>query len=257
MKTNLRSESPSDTAVTGARRPPGRTHLRLVRRARTAVKRLTGRECWHRVQVKRPREFHGTEYGGWWVCPDLLSETSVVYSFGVGEDVSFDLSIVRRFGLRVFAFDPTPRVIEWIARQRVPERFTFVPVGLAAADGTRRFFPPANPADVSHSILPRSDVQPTEIVVRRLSTILAEQGHTTLDLLKIDIEGAEYEVLDDLLASSLRPTQLLVEFHHGAAYGGLTLDDKRRAVGNLVAAGYRIVAISDIGMEYSFVHERT
>jgi hypothetical protein len=32
--------------------------------------------------------------------------------------------------------------------------------------------------------------------------------------MKMDIEGAEYEVLDGLLSSPIKPTQLLVEFHH-------------------------------------------
>ena len=105
------------------------------------------------MQVKCHREFHGSEYGGWWVCPDRLSERNIVYSFGVGEDISFDLSRIRRFGLRVFAFDPTPRVIEWIAHQALPNEFMFVAYGLAGADGARRFFPPANPTDVSHSMV--------------------------------------------------------------------------------------------------------
>jgi len=30
----------------------------------------------------------------------------------------------------------------------------------------------------------------------------------------MDIEGAEYEVIDDLIASGIRPKQILVEFHH-------------------------------------------
>ena len=32
--------------------------------------------------------------------------------------------------------------------------------------------------------------------------------------MKMDIDGAWYEVLDDLPASPIKPTQLLVEFHH-------------------------------------------
>ena len=36
----------------------------------------------------------GTKYGGWFVPVDMrLNESSIVYSGGVGEDMSFDLSL--------------------------------------------------------------------------------------------------------------------------------------------------------------------
>ena len=51
-------------------------------------------------------EFHGNkEYGGWLVCNRNISKDSIVYSFGVGEDVSFDLSLIRKYHLQVFAFE--------------------------------------------------------------------------------------------------------------------------------------------------------
>ena len=40
-----------------------------------------------------------------------------------------------------------------------------------------------------------------------------ELGHDHLDLLKLDIEGAEYEVLDSLAAEGIRSRILCVEFH--------------------------------------------
>ena len=69
----------------------------------------------------------------------------------------------------------------------------------------------------------------------------------------MDIEGAEYEVLEGLLNSPVLPTQLLVEFHHRFVEDGLakTYDIIRR----LRDAGYRIFAISEIGREISFLKE--
>ena len=45
--------------------------------------------------------------------------------------------------------------------------------------------------------------------------MMRDLGHDHLDVLKMDIEGAEYAVLDDMLQSDILPDQLLVEFHHG------------------------------------------
>jgi len=36
--------------------------------------------------------------------------TAVVYSLGIGEDISFDLALIEKYGARVHAFDPTPKV---------------------------------------------------------------------------------------------------------------------------------------------------
>ena len=70
----------------------------------------------------------------------------------------------------------------------------------------------------------------------------------------MDIEGAEYEVLDDLLASPLKPTQLLVEFHHH--FPGIELEKTADLIGRLRADGYRIFAISDAGREVSFLRQQ-
>jgi hypothetical protein len=45
-----------------------------------------------------------------------------------------------------------------------------------------------------------------------VATALAERGVAELALLKLDIEAAEYAVLDDLVSSGVRPTQVLIEF---------------------------------------------
>jgi hypothetical protein len=40
------------------------------------------------------------------------------------------------------------------------------------------------------------------------------QGHSRIDLLKMDIEGAEYVVIDEIVGEKIPVRQLLVEFHH-------------------------------------------
>ena len=72
-----------------------------------------------------------------------------------------------------------------------------------------------------------------------------------IDLLKMDIEGAEYEVLEGLLQSEIQPRQLLVEFHHRFVEQGLerTYD----IIARLRKTGYGIIAISEIGREISFL----
>ena len=82
--------------------------------------------------------------------------------------------------------------------------------------------------------------------------LMDEHGIENIDLLKMDIEGAEYDVLDGMLASDIRPKQLLVEFHH--RFSSIGLEATRDMIRRLEEAGYRIFAVSTVGREVSFLH---
>jgi FkbM family methyltransferase len=223
-----------------------------ARFAKRAVRAIRRQELWQGAQIKRQRMKLGKEGACWSVCPQELSATSVVYSFGVGEDVSFDLALIERFGSQVQAFDPTPRSIEWLHSQTVPPGFVFHAYGVAEFDGNCSFVPPENPAHVSHSMVARESSRPAiEVPVHRLGTILKILGHEHIDLLKMDIEGAEYGVLADMLACGVPVKQLLVEFHH--RWPQLGIEKTKQAIRALNAAGYRIFSVSPSGEEYGFL----
>ena len=67
----------------------------------------------------------------------------------------------------------------------------------------------------------------------------------------MDIEGAEYEVLEGLLASPIKPAQLLVEFHH--RFPAIGLEKTANMIRLLQNTGYKIFAVSGTGREVSFL----
>ena len=218
--------------------------------------RLRGEKPVGRVQTRCARRRIGTSYGGGTICPDGLNSESVVYSVGVGEDVSFDLALIRAFGCTVWGFDPTPKSIAWVRRQELVPQFQFSEFGLAGHDGTVSFYTPENPNHVSASIVnrPGTTTDTITVPVRRLKTTMDALGHAGLDLLKLDIEGAEYEVVDDIVSSwgeKIPIRQLLIEFHHRFFPDGA--DRTRRAIDLLNARGFRIFNISQNAIEYSFI----
>jgi FkbM family methyltransferase len=200
-----------------------------------------------------PTERLGSDYGGWRVLPGPLTSASVIYCFGVGEDISFDTALIDRFDAHVHAFDPTPRAIAWV-QERAPAGFTMHAFGLADFDGEATFSPPSRTGDVSHSIAAGTSSNGPQFPVRRLATIMRDLDHDHIDLLKMDIEGAEYAVIDDLCRGTVRPQQLLVEFHH--RFANIGLEPTRRAVDRLRSVGYELVAISPTKEELSFAYLR-
>jgi FkbM family methyltransferase len=204
------------------------------------------------VDLSCRTERFGSEYGGWDVATDRIDRRSIVYSFGIGEDASFDLALIERFGVTVHGFDPTPRSLRWVDRQRLPPEFVMHPYGLADRDGLQPFFPPRRRGHVSHSIVRLSSRgKPIMVPLRRLATIMNELGHDHLDLLKLDIEAAEYAVIEDLERTGLRPAQLLVEFHH--RFPGVGPAKTEAALAALRRMDYRVFSVSHAGTEYGFV----
>jgi FkbM family methyltransferase len=165
------------------------------------------------------------------------------------------LALIARFGCKVHAFDPTPRSIEWLRGRELPSEFVFHPVGLAGYDGTAQFHPPANPAHVSHSMIGTggSAGELVTVPVSRLSTLMRELGHDHVDVLKMDVEGAEYAALEDILGSGLSIGQILVEWHH--RFPGIGEKRTWRAIRLLRKKGYRLFHISRNQEEHSFIRK--
>lgn len=151
----------------------------------------------------------GTEYGKHYVNLDLLNKDSIVYSFGIGEDISFDLQLIERTGCNVWGFDPTKKAAEYTSLHQHPN-FHFYNYGISTFDGTLTFKPPANPDHASYKEDPSGTVS---LPVKKLSTILKELNHSNIDMLKFDIEGSEFTVLENMFNENIFPIQMSIEFH--------------------------------------------
>jgi FkbM family methyltransferase len=202
-----------------------------------------------RVRIER----HGSEYGGWNIVNNSLDRNSIVYSFGIGEDVSFDLSIIRKFGCEVFGFDPTARVQTWVDANVTEPRFRFYSIGLASKDGELVMYEPIDPSHISHTSVNLGNSKKVVAPCKNLRSCMNLLGHSHIDLVKIDIEGFEYEVVPQFLSDGIFPKQLLVEFHHFfPQFGNRITEDTIRKIEQL---GYELFDISDSFCEYSFLRK--
>lgn len=222
--------------------------------------------CWHAargriafawVEKRLPTRFFGSDYGGWEVYTKPLTPDSIVYSFGIGHDHSFDIALIEAVGCNVYAYDPTPGLVEHFAATEKNPKFIFRPVGLDASDREVEIRPLFGDRDCSQTIVGRdqaaADTHGDVVSVRRITTLMAENGHTRIDLLKMDIEGSEFDVIPDLIASGIQIDQIAVEFHPSWKGG---VERSRQCIAMLKRAGYRIFSISARHIEYGFVHER-
>ena len=189
----------------------------------------------------------------WRFCPTGLNAASIVYSGGIGRDVTFEHGLLDRFGCDVVLFDPSPTGLETMARpENQAPGFKFHPVALAGRCGKLTFAPPPNSDEGSWFASPGASGA-IEVEAVDLTTLMRLHQHDRIDLLKIDIEGAEYEVLDDLLARRLPIRQVAVEFHH-SNLPGIRRSQSIRAILMMRAAGYKLIDV--YGNNHTFLRPR-
>jgi FkbM family methyltransferase len=160
------------------------------------------------------------------------------YCAGVGEDIRFERHLAERLGAQVWSFDPTPRSIDFMSRSDHDRaKLHFLPMGLWKEDVTLRFHAPANPNHVSHSVMEEQGGSAHfDAVCRSVPSVMREHGHDAIDLLKMNIEGAEHVVLDHVLAAGLRPRVITLTWEGDDAFRKAIRWTKR-----LRAEGYRFL----------------
>lgn len=199
-----------------------------------------------------PTQYLGSPYGGWNVATVPLADTKqpVVLSLGLGDDISFDEELIRCYGARVFGFDPTPASLEWIEATGAPSGMQVFPIGIAAFDGQQRFSLPDSERRGNFSVRePAGNAIICDVM--RYESILHMLGLRQVDVLKLDVEGSEYDVVPDIVSSPVLPVQLLIGFHH--RLHDIRVTDTHKAVQLIRQAGYRLFAVSPAGQELSFL----
>jgi FkbM family methyltransferase len=188
-----------------------------------------------------------SESCNWTIRTSLLSSESVVYSAGVGRDISFEHALADRFGMKILLLDPSPTGLETMeSPNHQRKEFEFLPVALAGHEGELLLSPPGNPeegswvSETSQTKNKSESAQMVRVKCETVSSLMKKFGHTHVDLLKIDIEGAEYGVLEAIMQSGIRIRQIAVEFHNGVLPGiprSLTI----QTLIKLYRYGYRVV----------------
>tara|TARA_A100000164_G_scaffold373704_2_gene405424 strand:- start:653 stop:1441 length:789 start_codon:yes stop_codon:yes gene_type:complete len=221
------------------------------------LKRLIGVEIWVKNDIKILCEGQGP--AGWNYYKKNIGKNSIIYVFGVGDDISFELDFIAKNQSKIFAFDPTPYSIEWLKSQEVSDNFIFYPWAVSGKDKMISLYPRLDRSGKKSQDMwtideSQSDGESSiEVFSYTLKTILKKLKHKKIDILKLDIEGAEYSTIDSMISNRIYPNQILVEFHHR-----FTSIGKQRTINcidRLRLLGYQIFSVSQTGREFSFIRK--
>ncbi|NBU05813.1 MAG: FkbM family methyltransferase [Sphingobacteriia bacterium] len=216
---------------------------------------------WRELMLPRGFLRLGTRYGGWWVNSKNISEDPFLIDCGLGKDISFPKAFLDRFSGRVIGLDPDPESISF-CNETLPKNMALRQQAFWIEAGKILEFNLARSKDKlpkgadgsgslikSHAYVIGS--KKIKIKTTSLMDILTSENKEYCDILKLDIEGAEYEVIDDLCNSGniKLVNQLLVEFHHGVTH--YSISDTEKAILVLKSKGLELVHVE--GRNHIFI----
>ncbi len=143
-----------------------------------------------------------------------LTPLSLIYSFGILNDVGFELDISKKIGCVVNMFDPTPLSIEYIKDNYAHyDKFNYKPIGLWKEDKVLSFYT-ANLGGSASAVLDIASANRFDAPCYTLGSIMKLLGHNgkVIDVLKMDIEGAALPAMIQFFNEDIFPTQIIAEF---------------------------------------------
>ncbi|QLC26651.1 FkbM family methyltransferase [Parasphingopyxis algicola] len=218
-----------------------------------------------RLDIHLPGILVGLETtGAYFIYPRGLPSKPLVYSGGLGNQIDFEARMIRDYKARIVGFDPTDTCARFLRRYR-PDRFEFFHAGLSDKDGEQEFSlnkkPSAYYTSVSLGSTDKGEAsaeQTLKFATVRIPSVMRQLGHDKIDLLKIDIEGAEYGVIDDLLACDILPNQLALEWHFtyiGEGDRSKGIEITNEYMERLRDRGYLLCFVGHKASEMTFVHK--
>jgi FkbM family methyltransferase len=148
-------------------------------------------------------------------------QDGIAIDVGVGESPDFTLFLMKAYNIESFVIDPTLKhMVNLKIFERQHPMAHYLPFALGAKSELRKFYESQSSESGTlrkdHKNIRKDAIVAYTVQVVTLSQLLEKCGNKPVSIMKIDIEGEEYEFVQSVKESDLRKIrQLIIEFHHG------------------------------------------
>ena len=157
-------------------------------------------------------------FGNYLIREDLINLDSVIYSFGVGNSISFEEKISAKFGCKIYCYDPTSIATDFMNNYHYDKnKIIYNCYGIWIEDKKVKFFAQneKNQTKRGGSITNLFESQKYDLLqCYTLGTLMSQNNHSNIDLVKLDIEGAGIDVIDNFVSQNIFPKQIIAEFEY-------------------------------------------
>ena len=151
--------------------------------------------------------------GGYLICKNSLEKSNCLVSFGISDDFSFEEDFKKLNNIKVFAFDPTvtnkfffKKIIISFAKFNLKSFYNNIVNYLKF----KKFFNNKENLFFRKKIGKGGDITHPYISIIDIRKLTNNNSQI---FFKIDIEGAEYRILDNLIENSNIISGIAIEFH--------------------------------------------
>lgn len=169
-----------------------------------------------------------------------FSSQDVIIDTGCGFGAEFSMHMIKRFGLKSIGIDPTKKHFNSLKNLEVDTGGKFKHYDLAISVNTGETLFNESESNESGSILSehknvkRDKIKTYNIKTFSLADLPSYLGMNKIKYIKLDLEGAEYEIIKNLKKEDLdKYDQIFIEFHHHCTDYSIkdTLDSVQKMVG--------------------------
>lgn len=182
---------------------------------------------------------------------DRFDSSSTIVDVGCGSEAEFCVHMDRAYSASTFGVDPTRKHAEALSiiESESKGRFKHIPKAVASSTQSLTFFESVENESGSirqdHRNVENDTVRTYEVEALTLSSLKTEIGRDSIDFLKLDLEGAEYDLLPSLDKDDLAPfKQVFIEFHHHCL-DAYSKEDSRKLVERISSFGMQYVTMDD------------
>ena len=213
---------------------------KIINRVKLFFLRLKGKITARKLGVKEYKNYSNS-----FILLERFDEDSVIIDVGCAEDADFSQTIINEYKLRCFAVDPTRKHLKALRKleEKYGELFQYNQLAVGSRNEVIKFHESkVNQSGSllnSHINVQKDNVEEYEVECVTLSGLFDRLGVSSgVSLLKLDIEGAEYELIESVEGEVLlKVDQIFIEFHHHAI-PEYDIADTKRMVDKIEKLGF-------------------
>ncbi len=212
---------------------------------RPAIKRILRTSKAHKlgITIVKPQETY--------LYIDDFNPSSTIIDVGCGKDADLSVYLISRYGLKSYGVDPTLKHNKSLKdiENITHGKFKHVSLAVSSQAGDLAFYETLDHESgsfyKSHKNILTDRIRSYKVKAVTISGLLKHLGLQSADFIKLDIEGAEYELLNSMDLDDLKKfKQVYIEFHHHA-FKQFTINDTKAIVRKICNIGFDVFSLED------------
>jgi len=203
------------------------------------------------IGIRRAKKLKISYFPPNYIYVERINSHSVVVDVGCADDPDFSIYILNKYGCKCYGVDPTRKHFKALKKVESDFKGRFVHLPYAVANKSGKLFFHESQNNVSGSILDgHTNIKNDQITSYEVESInimelkqIVAGNEGKIDFLKLDLEGAEYNLLANIKPKDFDYIdQIFIEFHHHCI-DGISPKDTKNYVLKIKDFGFNVFSI--------------